>query len=205
MLDRHLRPLIDRTLAGVARLSARAGVKPDALTAAGLGLGLLAALSVAFGWFWPALLLFAASRLMDGLDGAVARLSPAGPLGGYLDIMADFAIYAALPLGFAAFDPESNALPAAFLLAAFFVNGASFLGFAVLAEKRGLESRANGEKAHYHATGLIEGSETIAFFLAVCLWPAGFAWLALLFALLVLATAAWRVRAAAVLFRDQEH
>ncbi len=200
MLDRHLRPLIDRALPGLARALHRRGITAGGLTGAGLLLGLLSAGAVAGGWLGVALVLFLASRLCDGLDGAVARLAPTAPLGGYLDIMADFAVYAALPLGLALHDPAANALPAALLLASFFINSASFLGFAILAEKQGLESRANGEKAHYHATGLIEGSETIAFFTLVMLWPGAFPWLAPLFAALTALSALLRVLRAVRLF-----
>jgi hypothetical protein len=88
-------------------------------------------------------------------------------------------------------------------LAAFYVNAASFLGFAVLAERRGLVSRANGRKSFFHATGLIEGSESIAFAVAFCLWPGAFAALAWAFAALCLLTAALRTRQAAALFGAQ--
>ena len=193
MLDRHLRPLMDNALERGARRLADLGIGAGGLTLAGLIAGLLAALAVAFGWLLPALLLLLLSRLLDGLDGPVARITGPRPLGGYLDIMADFTAWAALPLGFALLDPDANALPAAILLASFFVNGASFLGFAILAEARNLRGSPNGEKAHHHDTGLIEGSETIAFFTLVMLWPAAFAPLAPLFALLTALTAGARV------------
>jgi len=140
-------------------------------------------------------------RLADGLDGAVARADPGasakGGLGGYYDIVADFAFYAALPLGFAV---TGAALPAAFLLAAFYINGASFLAFAILAEKHGLHTRAQGEKSLYFSAGLMEGTETVAFFLAMCLWPAAFPALAYVFGGLCLVTAAGRVRLAQRVF-----
>ncbi len=129
-------------------------------------------------------------RLADGLDGAVARAGAKTDLGGYYDIVADFAFYAALPLGFAVSGP---ALPAAFLLAAFYINGASFLAFAILAEKRGMQTRAQGEKSLYFSAGLMEGFESVAFFLAMCLFPGAFAGLAWVFGALCLITAAGRI------------
>ena len=47
----------------------------------------------------------------------------------------------------------------------------SFLSFAALAAKRGLTTEAQGKKSFYYAAGLAEGGETIAVFIAFCLWP----------------------------------
>jgi hypothetical protein len=88
-----------------------------------------------------------ASRLADGLDGAVARARGKSDFGGYLDIVCDFAFYGAIPLGFVLLDPAANGAAGAFLLAAFYVNGATFLGYAILAAKRGMETRSRGEKS----------------------------------------------------------
>lgn len=202
MFDRLIRPLIDPPLTAAGRALARRGVSAGAVTLAGLVCGLLAGAAVALGAPGVALALIAASRLADGLDGAVARAqaSTGTDLGGYLDILADFAFYAALPLGFVLADPAANGAAGAFLLAAFYVNAASFLGFAALAEKRRLETAANGRKAFFHATGLLEGSETIAFFVALCLLPAWFAPLAWGFGALCLLTVALRLRLAWAVF-----
>ena len=135
----------------------------------------------------------ALSRLCDGLDGAIARQTCATDRGGYVDIVFDFIFYGAWPLAFAVADPATNGLGAAFLLFSFYVNGASFLAFATLAAKRGMQTAARGEKSLYFTTGLAEGGETIAVFAAMCLWPQHFATLALAFAGLCLVTAASRI------------
>ncbi len=199
MLDRHLRPLIDPPLNRLGQGLARAGGAADVVTVVGLGLALLAGAAIAVGWFGAALALVLASRLADGLDGAVARATRPDDFGGLLDIVADFVFYAAIPLGFVIADPAVNGVAGATLLAAFYVNAASFLGFGVLAAKRGLTTEVNGKKAWYHATGLLEGSETIAFFVALCLWPVAFVPLAWGFALLCLVTAVLRLLAARAL------
>ncbi|MCK4713740.1 MAG: CDP-alcohol phosphatidyltransferase family protein [Marinosulfonomonas sp.] len=196
MLDRHLRPLIDRSLDHSTRSLAQRGVSANTLTAAGLVAGLIAALCIALGAFWLALFFALASRLLDGLDGAVARASFPTALGGYLDILADFTFYAAMPVGFVLYDPALNGAAGAILLASFFINSASFLGYAILAEKHQHETRLNGEKSHFHATGLIEGTETITFFVICLLWPTAFPWLAPIFAALVLWTVGCRTRLA---------
>ena len=200
MFDRYLRPLIDPPLNRMGRHLARAGIGADAVTLLGLLCGLAAGLAVALDAPLAALALILASRLADGLDGAVARATRPSDLGSYLDILADFLFYAAIPLGFAFADPLANAVAAAALLAAFYVNGASFLGFAILAAKRGLSTEARGRKSWYHSGGLLEGSETIAFFVAFCLWPAAFAALAWIFAALCLVTTLGRVLMARDLF-----
>lgn len=200
MFDAVLRKWIDPPLdrAG-ARLAAR-GLKADQITLAGLGLGLAAAALIALGqalWALPVLL---ASRLADGLDGAVARARGRSDFGGYLDIVCDFAVYGAVPLGFVWLAPAQNGAAGAFLLASFYVNGSSFLGFAILAERNGLESRSHGAKSLYFTGGLLEGGETIAFFCLLCLWPAGFAPLAWIFAALCWVTAIARILLARQVF-----
>ena len=201
MFDARLRPLIDPILNAQGRALARAGVSADAVTLAGLALGLLAAGLIALGQPLWALLPLVASRLADGLDGAVARARGGSDFGGYLDIICDFTFYAAVPLAFVLLDPAANAVAGAFLLASFYINGATFLGFAILAEKRAMKTDARGAKALYFTGGLLEGAETIAFFVLLCLWPAGFAALAWGFGALCLITALSRVLLAARVFR----
>ena len=197
MLDSTLRRLIDPPLNRAGRVLAARGITADHVTLSGLGFGLLAALVLALGFPAPlALLPIAASRLADGLDGAIARATSKTDFGGYLDIACDFAFYGAIPLAFVIRDPAANAIPGAFLLFSFYINAASFLGFATLAAKRGLETTAQGEKSLYYAAGLLEGSETIAFFAALCLWPGLFAPLSTTFGALCLVTATARILAA---------
>ena len=133
------------------------------------------------------------SRLMDGLDGTVARLTRPTDAGGFLDIALDFLFYAAMPLAFAWADPVANALPAAVLLASFMGTGSSFLAFEVLAEKRQLGDTALPGKSFYFLGGLTEATETIAVFAAMCWWPQHFAILAYGFSVLCGITTAMRV------------
>ena len=166
----------------------------------GLVLGLASAGLIAFGLTCWALAFLLASRMADGLDGAVARQHAPSDFGGYLDIVCDFVFYGAVPLGFVALAPEANGLAGAFLLCSFYANGASFLGYAVLAEKREMKTSARGVKTLYFTGGLLEGAETIGFFVVLCLWPDGFAPLAYVFGTLCFATAASRVVLAAKVF-----
>ena len=125
MLDPVLRRLIDPPLDRVGGWLAGRGVSANAASLTGLAVGLLAVPALAHGRYDLALLAIVLNRLVDGLDGAIARQGRATPFGGYLDIMCDMAFYAAIPLGFALASP-ANALWAAMLLASFVCTGASF-------------------------------------------------------------------------------
>lgn len=201
MLDGMLRKWIDPPLDRAGRMLAGAGLSANQVTLAGLVLGLMAAGAIALGWFWTGLALVAVSRLADGLDGAVARASRKTDFGGYLDITADFLFYGAVPLGFVIADPGANAIAGAFLLVSFYFNGATFLGYAVLAEKREMTTQARGVKSLYFTGGLLEGAETIAFFLLACLLPDWFWLMAWIFGALCFVTATSRVLLAYRLFR----
>lgn len=194
MIDRQaiafIRPVID----GVARPLARNGISANTLTFAGLAVGWLACAAIALHATASGAALICVSRLLDGLDGAVARQTAPTDRGGFLDISLDFLFYPAVPLAFAIADPASAALPAAVLLAAFVGTGTSFLAFAVLAAKRGLTSTAYPNKSFYFLGGLTEATETLVFFIAMCLWPRYFAPLAYVFASLCAVTIAMRVR-----------
>lgn len=196
MFDASLRRLIDPPLDLAGRVLARAGVTANAMTGLGLGFGLGAACAIVAGWFGWALCLLLAGRLADGLDGAIARATQRTDLGGFLDIVADFVFYGAIPLAFALHDPAAHALAAAVLLFSFYVNGASFLAFSALAAKRGLETSAQGLKSIFYSAGLAEGGETIAVFVLMVLVPGWFAGIAVIFAALVAITALLRLRLA---------
>jgi hypothetical protein len=101
--------------------------------------------------------------------------------------------YASIPLGFAVSAPQANALAAATLLAAFVGTASSFLAFATLAAKRGMHNTAYPDKSIYFLGGLTEGTETLAFFAVMCVWPQHFAALAYTFAALCAVTIATRI------------
>jgi phosphatidylglycerophosphate synthase len=204
MLDRRALALLTPLLNATAARLVRAGVRADAVTLAGFALGLAAAAAIALNRPLVGLALLLASRLLDGLDGAVARHTQPTDRGAFLDIACDFLFYAAVPLAFAMADPAHNALPAAVLLAAFIGTGSSFLAFALLAERRGLKSAAYPTKGLYYLGGLTEGTETIVCFVLMCLWPAAFAPLAYGFAALCTLTIGMRLWAGWRLLRDAD-
>jgi len=200
MFDAKLRPLIDPPLTRAGNVIAGMGISANMITFAGLVVGLGAALVIAFGEVGWGLALVIANRMLDGLDGAVARATAPTALGGYFDIVADFAFYVAIPVGFG-FMVGENTLPALVLVASFVLTGISFLGFAVIAAERGQATEAHGKKSFFYSTGLAEGTETIAVFIAMCLFPQWFGVIAYAYASLCVLTVFQRSALAIVTFR----
>lgn len=193
MLDPLLRRWIDPSLNCAGAWLARRDMSANAFSLAGLAVGLTVIPLLGWGRYDMALLVILLNRLIDGLDGAIARHKGTTPFGGYLDIMCDMGFYAAVPIGFALAQP-GNALWAALLLASFVCTASSFLGRAVLAAQRSEpDDGARGLKSFFHAAGIVEGTETIMAFVLFCLFPAEFPWLAGIFAGLCFWTAAARV------------
>ena len=220
VVDRALRPVKSRLL---APLTAALGPVPaDAVTLAGVVVGLAAALSAAFGRFDLALGAWWLNRLLDGLDGelARARAAAAPTRGAYLDLMADLLTYATLPLGLAAgvagtltgaplAEPAAVWLAAGAVLAAFYLNlGSWSLLSAALLRLDGAtpapaaaarsaagstsEARLDVEPGLPIPAGLMEGAETIVAFSLALLWPAAAVATLSTIALLTLLTAAQR-------------
>jgi phosphatidylglycerophosphate synthase len=195
MLDPLVRRLIDPPLDRAGAWLARRGIGANLLTGAGLLVGLIAVPLLSAQHYAWALAAILANRVLDGLDGAVARHTALTDFGGYLDIVADMVFYGATVLGFALADP-ANTLWAALLLTGFMGTSASFLAWAAVAARRGETTAVRGRKSIYYSAGIVEGTETVLFFVAMCLWPAAFAWLAAVFAALCLWTTAARLAAA---------
>lgn len=174
MIDRSLRVAKDTVLVPLARpLAGRIG--PHWITAVALAASLGAAVLAGAGLRWQAVALWTAGRVLDGLDGLVARQSgQQSDLGGYLDMMADTVGYAAVPIGVAVAQAESAVwVTCAVLLAMFYLNTMSWTYLAAIAEKRGSGAAKTGEHTAIHMpVGLVEGAETIVFFLAMLAWPA---------------------------------
>jgi phosphatidylglycerophosphate synthase len=170
------------------------------MTMAAAACGLSGAALMASGSPRIGLLAFLTGRLLDGLDGAIARHSRPTDRGAYLDIVLDFMVYAAVPLAFAYADPGANALAAATLLASFIANAVAFLAFALLSERRQrvAPDHSDANKSFHFLAGLAEGTETIVAVVMFCLFPILFPPLAFAFAALCAVSAvartveAWR-------------
>jgi phosphatidylglycerophosphate synthase len=196
LLDARLRRLIDPPLDRLAAPLAARGASANAVTVAGFLIGLGAACAIAGRAYLLGLGLLLLNRLLDGLDGAVARRRGLTDLGGFLDIVLDFLIYAAVPFAFALADPAANALAAAFLIFSFVGTGSSFLAFAIMAQRRGIATDLRGQKSLYYLGGLTEGAETIAALVLACLLPGHFPLIAWVFGALCWLTTATRIAVA---------
>lgn len=190
MFDARLRaayaPVLDQ--AG-ARLAA-AGIAPTALTGVGwvLGVGACVAAGAAH---WPlALVLWLANRLLDGLDGAVARAVGPTEHGGFLDIVADFSVYAGFVLGVAVAVPSAR-LGCLVLLFTYYVSGTAFLALSSLLERQ-RHALGDGRSLRF-VGGLAEGTETIVAYVAIAVLPSHATVIVWLFAAAVAVTAVQRI------------
>ena len=200
MLDPLMRRLIDPPLNGVAAVWPHR-VSANQITIFGLALGVVCFLAIAVNAMTAALVLLALNRLADGLDGAVARARTPSELGAYLDIVSDFVLWGLLPIGFIILD-SNNAVAAAVLLSSFSMSMTVFLAFAIMAEKRGLETDGQGSKSFFYIAGLAEGTETIAFFAIVIIWPGAFIPAAFVYAGIVYLSVIGRVASSYLILKD---
>lgn len=202
MLDAAIRPLIDKPLDALAVRVVALGLTANTVTVMGFALGIAAAALVAAQLFWAALAALLVSRFLDGLDGAVARRTRLTDLGGYLDITLDFIVYAAVVFAFALADPARNALAAAFLTTSFMAPAATFLAYAIFAQKHGITTDIRGAKSLYYLGGLTEGFETILTLSLMCAFPDWFAVIAIVYGIMCWITGGTRIAAAVQAFGE---
>lgn len=190
MFDAQLRAVARPPLTALAGRVAAAGVRADQLTLAGWAVGTAACIAAGLSW-WPlALVLWLANRLLDGLDGAVARAGTPSDAGGFLDVMADFTVYAGFVLAVAIARPEAR-LACVALLAAYYASAVAFLTLSSLVERR--RQQLGDERSIRFVGGLAEGAETIAVYVLICLWPGASRQIAWVFAAAVAVTAGQRI------------
>lgn len=192
MLDNTLRHIKDRLLDPLARPLLT--VHPIIITVIALVVGLVGIVLLTqqiYGWGLACWLL---NRFLDGLDGSVARLHRRqSDLGGYVDILADFMVYAGVPIALVFGEPSPGGyLSLVFLLACFYLNSASWLYLAAILEKRSYQAKTELTTIAMPA-GLIGGAETIIFYSLFILWPTYLVFLYTLMGGLVLVTIAQRL------------
>jgi len=205
MLDRELREVKEKMLTPlVTQVDER--VHPNIITLIGLGFGLAAGVAALLRLYPLALLLWGVNRLLDGLDGTVAReRAQQSDLGAYLDILIDFVVYAFIPVMLAVgINTREIYLMLALLLSSFYINAASWMYLAALLEKRKHGATSQAEMTSVTMPrGLVEGMETILFFTLFLLLPAQAAFLFGTMAALTLLTVIQRVYWAWGALRDQ--
>lgn len=169
MIDAPLRRVLNPPLAMLAQAVDVPWLTPDRLTVAGLVIGVGSAGLAAVQWWGLALGAWLVSRLLDGLDGALARRrrsrnleAKASEAGGFLDITADFVVYGTTVVGVAvgvAGGFGAPWWPFLAVLLAYYINGATFLAFSSIAEKTG--RRIDDGRSLSFLGRVAEGTETI--------------------------------------------
>lgn len=180
MLDPYVRTLIDPPLNALGKRLAGLGVSPNLLTLLGFGAGLLAIGGAINHQYFVAAIFMLINRLMDGLDGAVARSCSISDFGSILDISCDFIVYSGLVFAFGVANPDSL-FYAAFLIFSFIGPITTFLAYAIIAAKRQINTKRRGIKSFYHLGGICEGTETAFVLLLICFYPETFPWVCLIY------------------------
>lgn len=193
MLDRYSLKILKPLLGSIASYLNKRGIRADQITIGSFIAGLLGAILIARHHYLIGGILIILNRLGDGVDGALARLSGSTDRGAFLDICLDFIFYSAVVLGFALAEPVHNGLAASFLIFSFVGTGSSFLAYAIMAERRSLIDHRLPDKGFYYLGGLAEGTETIIFFILICLFPSLFPPLAWIFGSICLLGTAARI------------
>src|SRR5574341_949784 len=187
MFDTPLRRFKDRVGEPLARHMSQ--VPPLFVSALALISGLLATYAAFKGQYLFALALWILNRVLDGLDGLLARLhNKQSDFGGYVDILTDFIVYAALPIGLVAGSASNERyLALAFLLASFYVNSASWMYLSAILEKHAAHT-SDTQTTIVMPTGIIGGFETIIAYGIFLLFPAHITALFSIFSALVFIT-----------------
>ncbi|CAN5757479.1 CDP-alcohol phosphatidyltransferase family protein [soil metagenome] len=196
MLDRVLRGPKDRMMAPLAS-GVGAKLHPNTISLGAFAVGMACAALLASGEFAGGLVLWVVNRLLDGLDGLVARRQGLqSDLGGYLDIIFDLVVYALIPIALAIGAPDQPGLWLAlpFLLASFYVNAGSWMFLSAILEKRGRELAGGSEDTSVtFPPGVVEGTETMILFTLFIIFPGQLAHLFWVAAVLVALTAVQRL------------
>ncbi len=190
MLDARVRRMLAPGLESVGAKLSDAGVPPLALTVGGWMAGVTACVAAASGSWSTALGLWILNRVLDGLDGPVARRRGQTELGGFLDLVADFSIYAGFIVGVALARPEAQ-VACLVLLTSYYLSGTAFLALSSLV-KEGSRRWDDGRSLRF-VGGLAEGTETVIVYVLFCLLPDHAATIAWAFSVLVAITAVQRV------------
>ena len=175
MFDTQLRPLKDGVFDPCCRFLPLF-ITPLQITIAAFLAGQLSCLFATQQRVILSLTFWAMNRILDCLDGALARYrETASDLGGFLDLLADFILYSLIPIAVAHGTESISATwrGVAVLESTFHVNNFILFYVAAVAEKR----RATSAKASKELTSvimqpaLIEGMESAVIFTLMLAFP----------------------------------
>lgn len=172
MLDTETRQIKNRLLNPLLPIASR--LTPIQLSAVGLIVAVICGVFLARGHYAIGFILWWVNRAFDGIDGIVAReTGQQTDLGGYIDIMFDFAAYGIVPFALVWANSETaNWMALAFLYGTFYINTASWMYLSAILEKRNQGASARGETTSVSIPGgLVGGFLTIVFFCLFILLP----------------------------------
>jgi phosphatidylglycerophosphate synthase len=187
MFDLQLRLILDRPMSALARVLVPLGIRADWVTVAGLVTAFVAMILVGRGLYLAGLAAILINRVLDGLDGAVARQTTPTELGAYLDAVFDTLFFASIPFAFALADPE-RAIAASFLIFGSMSAGASAWIFMAFTQR--------GESAAMPIASIVESLVMVLGFIVACILPARFSIVAYLLGFATFVVAGIRIAAA---------
>ncbi len=186
MIETKIRPTFQKLCIDPIAKRLANYAKPNTITLCSLAVGLFAALSIALDWRISAIIFMLLSGYFDILDGSVARLNnQSTELGTVLDIMSDRTVEVAIILCFA-FRAPDYAIVYLLMMGVTLLCISSFLVV-------GIFSTNTTNKSFYYSPGLMERAEAFIFFILIALVPSWQLWLAIVYIILVLWTAGFRL------------
>lgn len=186
MIETHIRPAFQKIcIDPLARQFAK-HTQPNTITLCSLVIGLFAALCIALDWPITAVIFMLLSGYCDILDGSIARLkNQSSDIGTVLDIMSDRTVEVAIILCFA-FRAPDYAIIYLLMMGVTLLCVSSFLVV-------GIFSTNTSNKSFYYSPGLMERAEAFIFFIVIILIPSWQLWVAIVYIILVLWTAGFRL------------
>lgn len=195
MIDGTLREVKEKLLFPLACQTGKY-IHPTMITVVSGVFGIGASVAAARQLYSLGLTFWIINRVLDGLDGTVARVhNHQSDLGAYIDIMIDFIVYATIPIGLVIGRPEQLPTIALIVLfAVFYVNTISWSYLSALLERRAQGAATRSEKTSITMPkGLIEGTETIFFYALFFIFPSAIGVLFLIMGALTAVSAGQRI------------
>ena len=171
---------------------ARAGITPNAVTLTTFVVALVGAITVATLDPRAGVVVWLISRVGDGLDGALARVTGlSSAFGGFLDITLDMAAYSAMVMAFAAVHPE-YAMGWMAVLAGYVIVITTTLALSDAARAVGARLSAT-DRTFQFTPGITEAGETNVAYVIWAFLPALLPWAIWLWAAALLVTGTQRM------------
>lgn len=193
MIDSLIRPHVTSIMDSIAPKLAQS-LSANTITTIRLVIGLTGCFLVALQLYPAGLGLLIISLFLDGMDGAVARVTQVSDFGAWYDMITTVILFAAFPFFFMLSSSSGeHATAAGMFLFSLLLMGMANLSYDYFAMKKGADA-AKG--------GIVESGEIIVFILLGCIYPEGFSFFAGILALLSLIAAIIRMVQTARLLKN---